>query len=225
MMRAIILAAGRGERMRPITDKTPKPLIPVNGKPLIEYHLEKLAAAGVTTVVINHAWLGQQIVDALGDGCRWQLTIRYSAEQAGALETAGGIAKALPLLGEQPFWVINGDIWTDFDFSLLPKRLAENTLADIMLTDNPKHHPQGDFSLSQGRVGECGAVKHTYTGIGLYSPELFSRLALKPTPLGPLLRQAIVKEQVCGQLLRAQWTDVGTPERLATLEQLLEESV
>jgi MurNAc alpha-1-phosphate uridylyltransferase len=221
MMRAMILAAGRGERMRPLTDNLPKPLIPVNGKPLIEYHLEKLADAGVTDVIINHAWLGQMLVDHLGDGRRWGLNIHYSSEQPTALETAGGIAKALPLLGEQPFWVINGDIWTDFDFELLPQQLADDKLAHLLLTENPAHNPAGDFSLAGNAVSGDGETKYTFSGIGVYHPRLFDHLAADAAPLGPLLRQIMADNKVSGQLLMAQWTDVGTPQRLADLESQL----
>ena len=220
-MRAIILAAGRGERMRPLTDVMPKPLIKVAGKALIEYHLEKLAAVGVTQVIINHAWLGQLLVDYLGDGSRWQLEILYSAEHPVALGTAGGIANALPLLGNEPFWVINGDIWTDFDFSLLPKKLDHPVLAHLLLTDNPAHNINGDFGLAGTMVTLSGDKTYTYSGIGLYHPLLFNTLEIKPTPLGGLLRQIIAKDQVTGQPLMAQWTDVGTGQRLALLEQQL----
>ncbi|NRA53628.1 MAG: nucleotidyltransferase family protein [Gammaproteobacteria bacterium] len=220
-MRAMILAAGRGERMRPLTDNMPKPLIPVNGKPLIEYHLEKLAVAGVTDVVINHAWLGQMLVEQLGDGRRWGLNIHFSNEADAALETAGGIANALPLLGDAPFWVINGDVWTDFDFSSLPQQLSEHKLAHLLLTANPEHHPSGDFGLVDGEVRADDKTKYTYSGIGLYHPSLFSGIGQQPTPLGPLLRQKIAKNQISGQLLMAQWADIGTPQRLALLESQL----
>ena len=221
-MRAIILAAGRGERMRPLTDSLPKPLLKVAGKSLIEYHLEKLAAVGVTTVVINHAWLGHKIVDSLGGGSRWGLAIVYSDESTQALETAGGIANALPLLGSEPFWVINGDIWTDFDFSLLPKTLTSGCLAHLLLTKNPEHHPNGDFSINDHLLNIDGAVKYTYTGLGLYHPQLFTSLTVKRMALAPILKQAINQHQISGQILSAQWTDVGTPERLSTLEYQLE---
>lgn len=221
-MRAIILAAGRGERMRPLTDSLPKPLLKVAGKPLIEYHLEKLAAVGVTTVVINHAWLGNKIVESLGDGSRWNLTILYSDESSQALETAGGIAHALPLLGLEPFWVVNGDIWTDFDFSLLPKTLNAGCLAHLLLTDNPAHHPEGDFAINDNMLSCEGKIKYTYTGLGLYHPQLFGALTAKRMALAPILKQAINQDQVSGQLLAAQWTDVGTPERLTSLEHQLE---
>jgi len=220
-MRAMILAAGRGERMRPLTDNMPKPLIAVNGKPLIEYHLEKLATVGVTDVVINHAWLGQMLVDQLGDGRRWGLNIHFSNEVGAALETAGGIANALPLLGDAPFWVINGDVWTDVDFSSLPQHLSEHKLAHLLLTTNPEHHPSGDFGLVDGEVRADTEIKYTYSGIGLYHPSLFSAIGQQPAPLGPLLRQKIEKNQISGQLLMAQWADIGTPQRLALLESQL----
>ncbi|WP_028356759.1 N-acetylmuramate alpha-1-phosphate uridylyltransferase MurU [Bordetella petrii] len=226
-MRAMILAAGRGERMRPLTDRTPKPLLPVGGKPLIVWHLERLAAAGIRDIVINHAWLGAQLPGQLGDGARHGVRIRYSAE-APALETAGGIAHALPLLGTEPFLVVNGDIWCDWD----PREAAgwagrldtERADAWLLLVDNPEHHARGDFALSAGgRVLAEGPRRLTFAGIGLYRPTLFAGLDPDaPAPLAPLLRQAMARDAVLGARHGGAWTDVGTPERLARLDAALE---
>lgn len=223
-MRAMILAAGRGERMRPLTDRCPKPLLPLCGQPLIAYHLQRLAAAGFEQVVINHAWLGEQIEAALGDGHSFGLSIRYSAEHGGALETAGGIAKALPLLGEQPFVVINGDIFCDYPLARLRSALGANDLAHLVLVDNPEHHPHGDFSLQQGRAQLDGSSCYTFAGIGVYQPQLFAGLGETAAPLAPLLRAAMGQGRVSAEHYRGIWTDVGTPTRLAQLEQQLQES-
>ncbi|WP_114277941.1 N-acetylmuramate alpha-1-phosphate uridylyltransferase MurU [Thioalbus denitrificans] len=214
-MRAMILAAGRGERMRPLTDTIPKPLLPLAGRPLIEYHLRALAAAGVREVVINHAHLGHRLEDALGDGSRWGLAIAWSPEGE-ALETGGGIFRALPLLGEAPFIVVNGDVWSDFDFSGLPAEPAG--LAHLVLVDNPAHHPAGDFVLADGRVREGDGPRLTFSGIGVYRPALFAGCAPGRFPLGPLLRTAMARDEVSGEHYRGRWVDVGTPERLAALE-------
>lgn len=219
-MRALILAAGRGERMRPLTDTTPKPLLAVGGRPLIEWHLQALAAAGITEVVINHAWLGERIEAALGDGGRFGLQIRYSPEPPGALETAGGIVNALPLLGEAPFLVVNGDIWTDYAFARLPTALGGD-LAHLVLVDNPPQHPQGDFRLAGGRVHAEGAPRLTFSGIGVYSPALFAGLPPGRRPLAPVLREAMAGGRVSGEHHRGRWFDIGTPERLAGLDALL----
>ena len=222
-MRAMILAAGRGERMRPLTDHTPKPLLPAGGKPLIVWHIERLAAAGIRDIVINHAWLGEQLPAALGDGSRYGVRIAYSAESI-ALETAGGIAQALPLLGEQPFLVINGDIWCDWDpaqAGALARQLdAARADAWLLLVDNPDHHPAGDFALAaDGRVGADGSVRLTFAGIGLYRPALFAGLPpATPAPLAPLLRAAMARGAVRGTHHGGYWTDVGTPQRLAALD-------
>ncbi|MDP2811312.1 MAG: nucleotidyltransferase family protein [Rhodocyclaceae bacterium] len=220
-MKAMILAAGRGERMRPLTDRTPKPLLPVAGKPLIVWHLERLARAGFRDIVINHAHLGDQIEALLDDGSAWGLSIRYSEEPAGALETAGGIANALPLLanelGAEPFIVVNGDIWCDLDFAaLLPP--ADGDLAHLVLVPNPPHHPVGDFTLADGRV--CAVPPTlTFAGIGVYRPALFAAVERgKPAKLTPLLRQAMVDNRVSGGRFGGRWVDVGTPERLADLD-------
>ncbi|WP_421683514.1 nucleotidyltransferase family protein [Stutzerimonas urumqiensis] len=218
-MKAMILAAGKGERMRPLTLHTPKPLIPVAGMPLIEHHLRSLGRAGFTEVIINHAWLGQQIEDHLGDGARFGLSIRYSAEGE-PLETGGGIFKALPLIGEAPFLVINGDIWTDFDPAALRRPL--DGLAHLVLVDNPPHHPQGDFSLNQGQVSLDGDSALTYSGIAVLHAALFEGCEPGAFKLAPLLRKAIAQGQVRGERHPGAWVDVGTPERLAQAERLAE---
>ena len=224
-MRAMILAAGRGERMRPLTDLTPKVLLKVDGKPLVQWHLEKLRSAGFERVVINHAWLGAQIEQALGDGRRFGLRIDYSQE-AQALETAGGIANALPLIGPDPFLVVNGDIFTDFDFALLVPRLTvlaeTNLLAHLVLVDNPPHHPGGDFALMDQSVSPDGDARLTFSGIGMYRPDLFSAIqAGKRAQLAPLLRTAMGRAAVSGERYRGLWFDVGTPARLAELNRLV----
>jgi MurNAc alpha-1-phosphate uridylyltransferase len=217
----MILAAGRGERMRPLTDHTPKSLLPAGGKPLIEWHLDKLASAGCREVVINHAWLGEQIEARLGDGERFGLTIRYSAEGE-ALETAGGIAKALPLLGDAPFLVINADIFTAADYSALLARrpaLDVNVLAHLVLVDNPEHNPGGDFSLVSGRLADAGPARLTFSGIGIYDPALFSGIhSGTKAPLAPLLRAAMREARISGEFFSGLWMDVGTPQRLAQVD-------
>lgn len=225
-MRAMILAAGRGERMRPLTDTVPKPLIPVAGKPLIQWHIENLAAAGITEIVINHAWLGTRIEQALQDGRQWGVHIHYSAETV-ALETAGGIATALPFLGSAPFLVMNGDIWCDWN-PLHALQIATNLTqstqqAWLLLVPNPDHHPKGDFGLTaNGLLTEDNMFQYTFSGIGVYKPSLFSQTpAHQPAKLAPLLRQAIAAQGISGQLHRGAWIDVGTPERLNTLEYML----
>ena len=223
-MHAMILAAGRGERMRPLTDTVPKPLLPVAGKPLIVWHLEKLARAGIRDVVINHAWLGNKIESALGSGAQFGLNIRYSAETS-ALETAGGIATALPMLGSEPFLVINGDIWCDWDVQQA-QAIAKNLSAQVqhawlLLVPNPAHHPDGDFDLSHsGLVGTGALNRHTFSGIGVYAPALFSRTRPgQPAKLAPLLREAMSNRAVSGTLHTGAWVDVGTPQRLKELDQ------
>jgi N-acetyl-alpha-D-muramate 1-phosphate uridylyltransferase len=213
----MILAAGRGERMRPLTDHTPKPLLPVAGKPLIVWHLERLARAGFREIVINHAHLGDQIEALLGTGDAWGLHIRYSAEPAGALETAGGIANALPLLGTAPFLVVNGDIYCDWDFARA--RIDNPPLAHLVLVDNPPQHPAGDFTLDDGKVGVGATRRFTFSGIGLYRPELFAGIARgTAAKLAPLLRTAIDAGRISGEHHGGTWVDVGTPERLAVLD-------
>ncbi|MCW8906333.1 MAG: nucleotidyltransferase family protein [Sedimenticola sp.] len=217
---AMILAAGRGERMRPLTDQTPKPLLKVAGKPLIVYHLESLVEAGIRRFVINHAHLGEQIVDYLGDGSRWRVEIRYSAEPEGALETGGGIFNALPLLGPEPFWVVNGDIWTDYRFRL--PVLPAGSLAHLVLVNNPPHHPDGDFLLRPGgRVDDADGERLTYSGIGIYHPALFDGCSGGAFPLAPLLRDAMQRGEVSGEHHAGRWFDIGTPQRLAELDILL----
>jgi MurNAc alpha-1-phosphate uridylyltransferase len=215
-LRAMLLAAGRGERMRPLTDTVPKPLLTVRGKPLIVWHLERLARLGVKQVVINLAWLGDQIRAALGDGERWRLQIHYSDEGAAALETGGGIFQALPWLGPQPFLVVNADVFTDLDFGVL--RIAPDALAHLVLVANPMHHPHGDFALVNGRVQQDGGARWTYSGIGLYRPELFAGCSTGRFPLLPLLRRAIASQRLYGQVFEGAWNDVGSVERLAALQ-------
>ena len=217
--RAMILAAGRGERMRPLTDCTPKPLLCVGGKPLIVWHIERLAAAGIRDLVINHAHLGEQIEQTLGDGGHWDVRIRYSREGQ-ALETGGGIFKALPLLGERPFLVINGDTWCDCDFARLHP--APGALAHLVLVDNPVHHPAGDFGLRHGQVVDTGP-RLTFSGIGIYAPALFADSPPGAFPLAPLLRQAMARGLVSGEHFRGRWVDVGTPQRLAALDAALQD--
>lgn len=215
----MILAAGLGTRMRPLTDHTPKPLLKAGGKPLIQWHIERLRDAGMTELVINHAWLGEQLEAALGDGQDLGVTIDWSREGQ-PLETAGGIRRALPLLGDAPFAVINGDIWTDYPLERLPHTPAGD--AHLVLVDNPQHNPGGDFHLaSDGKVLDNGAAKLTFAGIGVYRPALFAGLADGEAALAPLLRAAMAEGRVSGEHFRGQWWDIGTPERLAELDQLL----
>lgn len=215
-MKAMILAAGRGERMRPLTDHTPKPLLEAGGKALIVHHIERLAAAGFRELVINHAHLGGLIEARLGDGARWGVSIAYSHEPK-ALETGGGIFKALPLLGSEPFLVLNGDVWTDLDFGRL-HGLEPDGLAYLILVDNPEHNPKGDFALSQGRISSEGADRLTFSGIGVYRPELFANCEASAFPLAPLLRGAMVEGLVGGEHFRGHWLDIGTPQRLLDLD-------
>lgn len=218
-MRAMILAAGRGERMRPLTDHTPKPLLMAGGKPLIVWHIERLAAAGITELVINHAHLGQQIEAALGDGQQWQVTIRYSAEGT-ALETAGGIAYALPLLGDAPFLVVNGDVFTDIDYASLA--LPTGKLAHLVMVDNPPQHAAGDFALDNGLVLESAADRLTFSGVGVYHPSLFDSVQHgQAAKLAPLLKAAMQQQRVTGQHHHGLWHDIGTPERLEQLDHWL----
>ncbi len=224
-MKAMILAAGRGERMRPLTDEMPKPLLTAGGKPLIVWHIEALVRAGLRDLVINHAHLGHRLEAALGDGARFGARIAWSPE-AEALETAGGIANALPLLGEEPFAVINGDIACDFDFSQLRDTAAmmrnAGALAHLVLVPNPSHHPLGDFALREGKVIERDARMLTFSGIGLYDPQLFAGIARGTrAQLAPLLRAAMNDGRVNGELHAGRWMDVGTPERLAELDRQL----
>ncbi len=215
----MILAAGRGERMRPLTDTCPKPLLEVGGKPLIVWHIERLAQAGFVDLVINHAHLGTMIEEYLGDGSRFGVNLRYSPEVE-ALETAGGIANALPLLGEAPFLVVNGDIFCDVDFSTLALQAGES--AFLVLVDNPPQHPGGDFALLDGKVLAEGERKLTFSGIGLYRPELFSAISRgSKARLAPLLREEMAAGKVGGSYFGGRWEDVGTPERLSALDREL----
>jgi len=211
-MKAMLLAAGRGERMRPLTDTTPKPLLRIGGQTMIERHIHALARAGITELVINHAHLGEQLVGALGDGHASGVNIAWSAEPDGALETGGGIFNALPLLGDAPFLVVNADIWTDFPFAGLPAQ--PEGLAHLVMVDNPEHHSGGDFSLTAGRLSQCGPAMLTFSGIGVYRPDLFGDCSPGAFPLAPLLRQAMDAGQVSGEHYRGSWFDIGTPERL-----------
>lgn len=217
-MKAMLLAAGRGERMRPLTDTCPKPLLQVGGRALIEWHLLRLAQAGITDVIINHAYLGKQIVQQLGDGQTWGLRIQYSAE-AEALETAGGIIQALPLLGTAPFLVINADIYTDYPLGNLQHPHPTAVLAHLVLVPNPEHHLTGDFCLlPTGQLQATGEPRHTYSGIGWYHPALFAHLPVGKRPLAPLLRLAMDQDAVSGEFYAGQWLDIGTPARLAALD-------
>ncbi len=216
---AMILAAGRGERMRPLTDHTPKPLLQVGGKPLIQYHVEALARAGIADLVVNHAHLGEQIVAFLGDGGGWGVSISYSPEPPGALETGGGIFNALPLLGDAPFLVVNGDIWCDYDFSRLS--CPPGRLVHLVLVENPEHNPAGDFQLRDGEVVNEGDSRLTFSGIGVYRRELFAGCDPGAFPLAPLLRKAAAGGLVSGEWYRGDWRDVGTPRRLEELDSYL----
>jgi len=213
----MVLAAGRGERMRPLTDREPKPLLRVGGKRLIEFHLERLAAAGFHQVVINTAWLGDLIEETLGNGARYGLAITYSHERPEALETGGGIHRALPLLGSEPFLIVNGDVWTDIDFGAL-RTLRAQALAHLVLVPNPPQHARGDFRLEQGLVEEGEGQRYTYSGIGVFRPELFDGCAPGKFPLLPLLRKAIAARRLSGELHRGRWFDIGTVERLNALD-------
>lgn len=219
-MKAMILAAGRGRRLRPLTDKLPKPLLPVAGKPLIYYHLDKLARAGVTEVVINCAWQAAKLRQLVGDGSAWQLKVHWSAEPEGGLETAGGIIQALPMLGPEPFWVVNGDIFTRYSFSRLPRQLSDS-LAHLVLVPNPPQHQAGDFQLAAGgRVTRPEAGESlTFAGISTLSPQLFNGFEPGFRPLRPVLEQAIDQGKVQGEKFAGTWHDIGTPERWRALNQ------
>lgn len=218
-MKAMVLAAGRGERLRPLTDETPKPLIEAGGKPLIAWHLERLADAGVRDVVVNLGHLGERIRDVLGDGSAFGLRVAYSPEPPGALETGGGILNALPLLGEAPFLLVNGDCWTDLDFAAL--QLRPGDLAQLALVGNPDHNPDGDFALDGGRVRNTGATMLTYSGIALLDPGLFAPCRPGRFPLTPLLRNAADAGRVGGTHHTGAWFDVGTRDRLEALRAYL----
>jgi len=223
-MKAMILAAGEGRRMRPLTSVTPKPLLEVAGKPLIEHHIVRLGAAGFTEIVVNVSHLGHQLVDFLGDGSQWQVGISISSEQT-PLETAGGIIQALPLLGDAPFLLVNGDVFTDYPFAQLRETAPTERGAHIVLVPNPEHHPLGDFALHEGRVGHRSStqpaagdpVVATYSGIGVYEPTMFQDCASGLHPLKPLLDEAIAQASLSGELYQGVWEDVGTPVRLTAL--------
>ena len=232
-MKAMIFAAGKGERMRPLTLHTPKPLLPVAGKPLIEYHLENLARAGVHDVVINIAWLGQHIVDHLGSGARFGLRIVFSDEGTEPLNTATGIARALNFLGDVPFVLVNGDVWTDYPLSHLVSHVLaqdsqrknkpreQNALAHLVLVENPPHHVNGDFVLGDdGWLSADSAPRFTFSGLSVIDPQLLPAAVPDNTPLGPLLHQAIAAHRVTGELYRGRWVDVGTPQRLEQASRL-----
>jgi len=214
-MRAMILAAGRGNRMRPLTDSVPKPLLKINGQHLLEYHIKALASAGVKYIVINLAYLGSQIEAAIGSGDKYGVQIEYSNEGE-ALETGGGIYKALPLLGDEPFLVVNGDVWSDFNFDNIVKRSVE--LVHLVLVPNPRQHPNGDFTLDNDKViNKKGEGASTFSGIGVYHPQLFSACSSGKFPLAPLLISAMDQGRASGEIFTGQWHDIGTPERLAAL--------
>lgn len=223
-MDALIFAAGKGERMRPLTETTPKPLLAAGGKPLIVWHLEKLAGIGVRRVVINTSWLAECFAPALGNGARWGLELVYSYEGTEPLETGGGMAKAIPLLDGGPFLAISGDVFCDADFARLPP--APCGLAHLLMVDNPVHHPSGDFALlTNGQLASEGAAQLTFSGIGVYRPELLLACQASGHParfkLAPVLRAAMAEGKISGEHHHGQWTDVGTPERLAELDRTL----
>ncbi|MGH8609092.1 MAG: N-acetylmuramate alpha-1-phosphate uridylyltransferase MurU [Gammaproteobacteria bacterium] len=218
-MKAIILAAGKGERMRPLTERIPKPLLEVGGKPLILYHIERLVCSGVTEIVINHGRLGEQIEAALGSGNRYGATIRYSPEGEEPLETGGGIFNALGLLGGPVFIAVNADVWSEFPFARLPTEPVG--LAHLVLVDNPPHHTGGDFALNGERVALEGETKLTFSGIGVYRPHLFHECDYGRFPLAPLLRQATAQGLVSGEHYRGLWLDVGTSERLRQVQRFI----
>lgn len=221
-MPVMIMAAGRGERMRPLTDSLPKPLLDVAGKPLLAYHLERLASEGFRQVVINLSYRGRQIEEWLGDGRAFNLRVRYSREPEGALETGGGIRHALPLLGPGPFMVVNGDVFTDYPFaSLAARRLQEKDLAHLVMVPNPPQHPTGDFVLGDERLSADGGSRLTYSGIGLFRAQLLTGDRPARFPLAPLLVEAMNSGRVSGECYAGVWDDVGTPQRLEALTQRL----
>jgi MurNAc alpha-1-phosphate uridylyltransferase len=217
-MKAVVLAAGRGVRLKPLTDATPKPLMEVRGKPLIVHHLERLRDAGFTQIHINTSWLAEQIQAALGDGARYGVHIHYSYEGPEPLETGGGLFRMLPALGREPFLVVNGDIFTDFPFEILKHRLKPDFLAHLVMVPNPVHHPQGDFHLSPvGHLRLEGEPKLTYSGIGVYRADLFKGCDAGKFPLLPLFKEAMQSEALSGEHYEGQWSDVGTPQQLERL--------
>lgn len=218
-MRAIILAAGRGERLRPLTDSLPKPLLRVHGKALIMHHLERLRDAGITQVVVNTSWLAEKIHAALGDGSRWGVHVNFSYEGLEPLETGGGILKAMPLLGREPFLVVNGDIFTDFPFENLKHSLKQDDLAHLVMVSNPAHHHQGDFHLSPiGHLRLEGEPKLTYSGIGVYKADFFKECRAGKFKLVPLMESAMAVEALSGESYDGLWSDVGSPESLESLK-------
>lgn len=221
MMKAMILAAGLGNRMRPLTLYTPKPLLEVGGKPLIVWHIEKLKKIGVTEIVINSAWLADKLISSLGDGSQFGVDIRWTREDEG-LETAGGIINALPLLGTDPFILVNGDVWTTMDFEALRHIKLNDDLAHLVLVDNPKQHPEGDFTLFDGRTftfdQDVTGENLTFSGVSVIHPKLFDGLEPGKRPLAPLLKQAMQNQKISGEKLKGAWVDVGTPERLMELD-------
>ena len=220
-MKAMILAAGRGERLRPLTDRVPKPLLEAGGKPLIGWHLERLAAAGCHEVVINVSHLGERIVERLGDGAAWGLRIAFSREPQ-PLETAGGMALARRLLGPDPFLLVNGDVYCEVDLARLRRVEIGERLAHLVLVPNPPHHPAGDFTLDAGRIGNAAAPRYTYAGVAMIAPALFAGVAAgSKAQLAPLLRTAAEQRLVSGELFAGTWLDVGTVERLSALEAYL----
>ena len=215
-MRAMILAAGRGERLRPLTDTLPKPLVEVRGKPLIEHHIEVLSTAGFREIVINQGHLGDLLRETIGDGGRWNITIHWSDEQPAALETGGGIHRALPLLGSTPFLVVNGDIWTDYPFTRL--RAVKCDWAHLVMIANPAHNPRGDFALLGARIRNEGEEKLTFSGIGVYHPRLFDACEPGKFSVVPLLRSAMENHLVTGERYAGHWDDIGTLERLESID-------
>ena len=222
-MQAMILAAGRGERMRPLTDHLPKPLLSVNDKPLIEYHLEKFKLMQIKQVVINHAWLGHLIPKTLGNGSKWALNLCYSDEGNNALETAGGVKKAFSLLNDEYMVVVNGDIWTDFDLSTLPTSLPKNVLAHLILVNNPQHNLNGDFAIDDHYLHNDGVDRFTFSGIAVYHRDFFNDLDEGAQALGPLIREQLKAQKVTGELYQGKWFDIGTPQRLIQLDKMLRE--
>lgn len=208
----MILAAGRGERLKPLTNNKPKALIEVRGKPLIEHHIEKCAACGYSNIVINLAYLGNQIQDYLGDGRQYGVNISYSPEQEGGLETGGGIVNALPLLGDESFIVINADVYTDYNFSALPE--LGDKLAHLVLVNNPEHNQKGDFGLKKNHLIDCQTSSHTFSGIALYHPKLFNDKQVIKQSIVPLIHQQVKNQRVSGEIYTGIWYDIGTPERL-----------
>ena len=221
----MILAAGRGERMRPLTDHIPKPLLEVAGKPLIIWHLEKLAKANFEEVIINHAHLGGMIEAYIGDGSRWNLKVTYSREGS-PLETAGGIKKALPLIGDQPFLVVNADIYTDFNFATIKNRNLNDCKGHLVMVKNPKQHPDGDFFLQNNQIEREGKERLTFSGIAVYQPKIFEDINIEPVAkLAPILKKLIDAECISGEAYQGLWFDIGTPERLNEVNLFLKEEL